>query len=70
MIYQQKLRQKIRRNYISEVNQALSRYFFSVFSENLESGISTIFRLSIMHVSAAAAAGLNEFPFKFKEQNS
>ena len=68
MIYQQKLRQKVRRNYTNEVNQALSKCFFSVFSENLGRGISTIFRLSIMHVSAAAA--FNEFHFKFKEQNS
>ena len=63
MIYQQKSRQKVRRNYTNEVNQALN-----VFSENLGRGISTIFRLSIMHVSAAA--GFNEFHFKFKEQNS
>ena len=64
MIYQQKLRQKVQRNYTNEVNQALSRWFFTVFSENL--GISTIFRLAIMHV--AVAAGFNEFHFKFKEQ--
>ena len=37
-----------------QVNQALSRGFFSVFSENLGNGIWTSFRLSIMHVSAAA----------------
>ena len=68
MIYQRKLRQKVRRNNTSEINQALRRCFFSVFSDNLARGISTIFRLSIMHVSAAA--GFNEFHFKFKEQNS
>ena len=68
MIYQQQLREKVRRNYTSEVNPALSRSFFSIFSENLGRGISTIFRLSIMHVSAAA--GFNEFQFKLKEQNN
>ena len=31
--------QYIRKNYTSQVNLALSRYFFSVFSENLGSGV-------------------------------
>ena len=53
MIYQQKLRQKVRRNYTNEVNQALSRCFFSVFSKNLGRGVSAIFRWSTMHESAA-----------------
>ena len=39
----------ISKNYISQVNQALSKCFFSVFSENLGRGVSTIFQLSIMH---------------------
>ena len=36
--------------YTNQVNQALRRCFFSIFSENCERGISTVFRLSIMRV--------------------
>ena len=43
MIYQQTLWQKVRKNYTNEVNLALGRCFFSVFSENLWRGMSTIF---------------------------
>ena len=39
----------ISKNYTSQVNQALSRCFFSVFSENLGNGVSNNFGLSIMH---------------------
>ena len=39
----------ISKNYTSQVNQALSKCFFSVFSENLGRGVSTIFQISIMH---------------------
>ena len=39
----------INNNCTSQLNQALSRCFFSVFGENLGTGISTIFQLSIMH---------------------
>ena len=39
----------ISKNYISQVNQALCKCFFSVFSENLGRGASTIFQVSIMH---------------------
>ena len=66
MIYQQKLQQKVRRNYANEVNQALSRCFFSFFNENLEREISTIFRLSIMHVSTAA--GFMSFTLNLKNK--
>ena len=38
----------ISKNYTSRVIQALNRCFFSVFSENLGKGGSTIFRISIM----------------------
>ena len=41
---------KYKEIYINQVNQALSRCFFSIFSENCGKGISTVFRLSIMHV--------------------
>ena len=75
MIYQQKLRQRLRINYTNEINQALSRCFFTVFSENLGLGDINYFyinyinyRLSIMYI--LAAAGFNEFHVKFKEQNS
>ena len=70
--YQQKLRQKVRGNYTNEVNQAVSRCFFSAFSENLGLGDINHFyinyQLSIMHVSTTAR--FNEFHFKFKKQNS
>ena len=36
--------------YTNQVNQALRRCFFSIFSENCERGISTVFRLSIIRV--------------------
>ena len=39
----------ISKNYTSQVNQALSKCFFRVFSENLGRGVSTIFQISIMH---------------------
>ena len=52
----------------SQVNQALSRCFSSIFRENCGRGISTVFRLSIMYV--LVAAGFYEFHFIFKEQNS
>ena len=52
------------KNYTNEVNQTLSRCFFPVFPvRNWGGGISTVFRLSIMHVSATA--GFYEFHFKF-----
>ena len=55
----------ISRNCTSHVNQALSRYFFSVFSENLGRGYQLFFDFpSCMHVSAATVFGLH---FKFKE---
>ena len=41
---------KYKEIYINQVNQALSRCFFSIFSEKCGKGISTVFRLSIMHV--------------------
>ena len=63
MIYQQTLWQKVRKNYTNELNLALGRCFFSVFSENLWRGMSTIFQLWIMCVSAAV--GFFEFHFKF-----
>ena len=54
----------ISKNYTSQVSQALSRFFFSVLSENLGRRLSTILRLSsCMRVSAAA--GFYEFLFKF-----
>ena len=59
---------KYKEIYTNQVNQALSGCFFSIFSENCGRGISTVFRLSIMHV--VVAAGFNEFHFIFKEQNS
>ena len=43
MIYQQKLRQKVKRNYTNQVNQTLSRCFPSVFSENLWGGHQLFF---------------------------
>ena len=60
----------ISKNYTSQVNQALSRCFFTVFSENLGRGISAIFWLSIMHACISSSAEFYEFHFKFKEQNS
>ena len=40
----------ISKNYTSQVNQVLSRCFFSVFSDNLgRRGVSTIFPLPIIH---------------------
>ena len=71
MIFQQKLgTAESTKKYIpiSQVNQALSGCFFSIFSENCGRGISTVFRLSIMHV--VVAARFNKFHFIFKEQNS
>ena len=59
---------KYKEMYTSQVNQALSRCFSSIFRENCGRGISTVFRLSIMHV--LVAAGFYEFHFIFKEQNS
>ena len=41
---------KYKEIYINQVNQALSRCFFSIFSENCGKGISAVFRLSNMHV--------------------
>ena len=41
---------KYKEIYINQVNQALSRCFFSIVSEKCGKGISTVFRLSIMHV--------------------
>ena len=59
---------KYKEIYTSQVNQALSRCFSSIFRENCGRGISTVFRLSIMYV--LVAAGFYEFHFIFKEQNS
>ena len=59
-----KLRQKVQRNCINEVNQALSRCFFSAFSENLGRGISTIFRLSIIQ----QLVGLMSFTLNLKNK--
>ena len=41
---------KYKEIYTNQVNQVLSRCFFSIFSENCGRGISTVFQLSIMHV--------------------
>ena len=41
---------KYKEIYINQVNQALSRCFFSIFSENYGKGISAVFRLSIMRL--------------------
>ena len=65
--YKQKLlRQKVPRNYTSQVNLTLIRCFFIVFSENLGRRCQLFFDFaSCMHL--LAAAGLYEFHFKFKE---
>ena len=57
----------MQRNYTNDVNQALNRCFFSVFSENLRRGTSIVFPLSIIHV-LAGAAGFHEFPLNFKNK--
>ena len=54
---------KCKEIYDNQVNQALSRCFFSIFSENCGRGISTVFLLSIMHV--LVAAGFYQFHFIF-----
>ena len=54
----------ISKSYTSQVNQALSRYFFSVFSETLGRRCQLFFDFpSCMHLSAR----FYEFHFKFKE---
>ena len=56
----------ISKNYTSQVNQAFSRCFFSVFSENLGRGYQLIFDFpSCMHVTAATV--FYKFHFQFKE---
>ena len=41
---------KYKEIYTNQVNQALNGCFFSIFNENYGKGISTVFRLSIIHV--------------------
>ena len=60
----------ISKNYTSQVNQALSRCFLSVSSENLGRAVSTIFQVSIMYMHVLAAVWFYEFQFKFKKENS
>ena len=56
----------ISKDYTSQVNQTLSRCFFSLFSENLGRGYQLSFEFSsCMHVSATS--GFYEFHFQFKE---
>ena len=62
--------QCISKDYTSQVNQALSRYFLSVSSENLGRAVSTIFQVSIMYMHVLAAVWFYEFQFKFKKENS
>ena len=58
------VKQYISKNYTSQVNQALSRHFFSVFSETSGRGYQLFFDFpSCMHLSAR----FYEFHFKFKE---
>ena len=57
----------ISKNCTSQVNQTLSRCFFSVFSDNLGRWYQLFFDFpSCMHVSSSTVR-LYEFHFKFKE---
>ena len=57
--------QYITKNYTSQVNQALSSCFFSVFSETLERWVSTIFRLSNMHACISSYWVLWVSPWRY-----
>ena len=62
---------KCKEKYTNQVNQALSGRFLSIFSENCGREISTVFRLSIMHVLAMlVATGCYGFHLLFIEHNS
>ena len=57
------------KNCISQVNQALSRCFFQCFQREFGEGVSTIFRLSIMHACVPAALlGFMSFTLNLKNK--